>query len=1164
MSASVLPYSLSDRYERRAGRVHLTGIQALARIAVEQLRMDRAAGLQTAALLSGYPGSPLGGFDMEVGRLLREVNDLPIVHQPAVNEELAASAVMGSQLAASRPDARHDGVVGLWYGKAPGLDRATDAIRHGVFAGTARSSGAVALVGDDPMAKSSTMPSSSDAALISLHMPILYPGTAQECLELGLHAVAISRASGLWSAMKIVTPVADGGGTVDLPVLSKPPVLPDLVVDGTPWRNTPSAVFLGPRMVDVEREFHEIRSILAGRYGVENRLNRTTVDPGDAWIGLVATGFTYYQMLDALRRLGFADEAALADAGIRVLQLRMPVPFDRDLVRNFARGLDEIVVIEEKNPSLEWLIKDALYGASGAPRVLGKTHEDGRPLMRTWGRLDADAIAPGLRECLAVRLESRLAPIADASSPKRRERIPLSVNRTPFFCSGCPHNWGTKVPEGTLVGAGTGCHGMSLLMDPERVGETIGITAMGNEGAHWIGMAPFVDTSHIVQNFGDGTFFHSGQLAIQAAIGAGTDITFKILYNDTVAMTGGQDASHQIGVPQMCRSLLAHGVRRIIVTVSEVDGRAKEIAKGYEHEGMPSEVDVWDRSRILEAQEVLAAESGVTVLVHHQGCAAEIRRDRKRGIAPIPTERIVINHRICEGCGDCGDVSNCLSVQPLMTPLGRKTTIDQGSCNIDRSCLKGDCPAFMTVDVESDANSPELTPDEPPPIVVDANRDYVALRLAGIGGTGVVTVAQILSTAAMFDGWDVRGLDQTGLSQKAGPVVSDIVMTRNGADASNVISASGADAVLAFDQMVAASDRVLRVMGPQTRLVGSTHQTPTGAIIADPTIGYPDSDEFMRRFDRGAQEPDRWLNAAELADQLVGTSAAANVLVLGAAVQTGAVPVAVEHLEEAIRLNGIAVEANIKALAWGRAWAADPAAVHQAAAEAGRRSATPHVVVEPLPKDLDQRVEALPAELHNWVRLRAADLVAWGDKAWAGRFLDTVIRVAEATGSAALAEAAAHGLHRVMSYKDEYEVARLMVAPEAEQTVRAVGGSMASVTFHLHPPLLRAMGVDRKLRFTAKSHRAFTLLAKGKRLRGTAADPFGRAELRRIEREMIGEYVELLDTLVDGLGRDPSQERFDRAVDIAELIDQVRGFEELKLRRIADYRAELAAALENW
>ncbi|MDX1448098.1 MAG: indolepyruvate ferredoxin oxidoreductase family protein, partial [Acidimicrobiia bacterium] len=737
-------YRLEDRYEADQGRVFMTSIQALARIVPEQLQRDRASGAVTAGFLSGYPGSPLGGFDLEVSRMLRRHPDLPIVHRPGVNEELGASAVMGSQLAAARPDARYDGVLGVWYGKAPGLDRATDAIRHGVFAGTSPLGGVIALVGDDPAAKSSTMPSSSDAALVDLHMPILYPGTTTECLELGLHAAAISRASGLWAAMKIVTPVADGSGTVDLPVLTQAPVIPEH--DPRPH---PSAVFLGSaRMIAAEEEFRTVRAELAYRYGVENRLNRIEVDPPDAWIGIVATGYTYYEMKEALHRLGLTDDAAIRSAGIRLLQLRMPVPFDAEMVHRFARGLSEIVVVEEKNPTLEWLIKDTLYDFGDRPTVVGKTHEDGSTLMPSHGLLDTDAILPGLRARLARRLEDRLAPLPAAP----RTTIPLSVNRTPFFCSGCPHNWGTKVPEGALVGAGTGCHGMSLLMPDELVGETFGITAMGNEGAHWIGMEPFVETSHVFQNFGDGTYFHSGQLAIQAAIGAGVSITFKILYNSTVAMTGGQDASFSVGVPELCSILIAQGVKKIIVTVPDPDS--------YDRSRLPGGVEVWDRTRIIAAQERLAATEGVTILINDQECAAELRRARKRGLAPTPRRRIVINHRICEGCGDCGDKSNCLSVQPLETPLGMKTTIHQASCNFDYSCVNGDCPAFMEVYVDAEVAggiTPPPEVSEPRPVTVTGT---VPIRMAGIGGTGVVTAAQVLATAAMFDGWKVAGLDQ--------------------------------------------------------------------------------------------------------------------------------------------------------------------------------------------------------------------------------------------------------------------------------------------------------------------------------------------------------------------------------------------------------------------
>ncbi len=1161
MAGSPATYRLEDRYERTSGRVLLTGIQALARIPVDQMRRDRAAGLNTAALVSGYPGSPLGGFDLEMARVVRQLPDLGIIHQPAVNEELGASAVMGSQLAGGRPDARHDGVVGIWYGKAPGLDRATDALRHGVFAGASRHGGAIAIVGDDPMAKSSTMPSSSDAALVDLHMPIMYPGTVQECLELGLHAVSISRASGLWSAMKVVTPIADGSGTVDVPVLATEPHIPSLDVDGRPWTNQPSAVFLGPRMVEVEREFREIRLPLAHHYGVDNQLNRISVDPADAWIGLVATGFTYQQLLEALRRLGFTDESMLASAGVRLLQLRMPVPFDGDLIRRFARGLREVVVVEEKNPTLEWLIKDALYAAADRPAVLGKTHEDGRQLMPSYGRLDADAIVVGLRERLATRLDDRMAPLGEVAPPPPRELIALTVNRTPFFCAGCPHNWGTKVPEGTIVGAGTGCHGMSLLMDPERVGETIGITAMGNEGAHWIGMAPFVDTDHIVQNFGDGTYLHSGQLAIQAAIGANANITFKILYNDTVAMTGGQDPSHRVLVPELVQILRAQGVREVLITTDD--------PVGYDRSAIPTDVDIWDRTRILDAQERLAAVAGVTVLIHHQACATELRRDRKRGRIDKPATRIVINHRICEGCGDCGDVSNCLSVQPFETPLGRKTRIDQATCNHDLSCVEGDCPSFMTVPVDQGAAGGHLLlPDRqlPEPPTDGADRDRVALRLAGIGGTGVVTVAQILSTAAMLDGWELRGLDQTGLSQKAGPVVSDIVLTRSGAGSTNLIGKGEADAILAFDQLVGASDGVIGAEGTRTRVIGSTTKTPTGAMASDPTIPYPTQDELVARFDARIETTDLWVDAHDLTARLVGDPAPANVFLLGVAMQSGVIPVSVAAIEAAVDLNGVAVEANQAAFTWGRLWVNDAETVEATAHQ--RPSMTDvSVIVPDLPSELDERVTVLSAtpELAEAIRTRAADLVGYQDAAYAARFVDLIESVAAAEraindDATELTQAVAHGLHRFMAYKDEYEVARLLLGPEATAAAEAAGGRASRVIWHLHPPVFRALGMKGKLKLGRWSRPVVRLLAAGRRVRGTRFDLFGYAAVRRLERDLIHEYQTTITTLIDGL----TPSTIDEAIAIAELADQVRGFEDLKLRRAEEYRTELKEALSAY
>ncbi len=1188
-------YRLDDRYRATEGRVLLTGVQALARLPLDQLRIDAAAGRNTAAFASGYPGSPLGGLDTEMSRAIRLVPELPFVHQPAVNEELGATSVMGSQLAATRPDARYEGVVGFWYGKAPGLDRAGDALRHGVFAGSSSMGGAVVLVGDDPDCKSSTMPSSSDATLVDLHMPILYPGTVAECLELGLHAVALSRASGLWTSMKIVTPIADGSGTVDLPALPAEPALPSIEVDGRPWRNTPSAMFLGRRMLEVERQFREIRLPLAESYAALNDLNRITIDPTDAWIGLVATGFTYYEVLDALRRLGLPSERDIEAAGIRLLQLRMPVPFNADKVRHFARGLDEIVVIEEKNPTLEWLIKDALYGGGHYPRIVGKHHEDGRVLMKSWGRLDADAIVAGLRERLAVRLADRLARLDGGPTAREartgepggaRTLIPLSINRTPFFCSGCPHNWGTKVPDESLVGAGTGCHGMTLLMDEERVGESIGITAMGGEGAQWIGMAPFVETDHLFQNYGDGTFFHSAQLALQYCIGAGMNMTFKILYNGTVAMTGGQDAVNQLSIPDLVSVLLGYGVSKVAVTTDDV-GRFRGRG-GIE---LPPGVAVHDRVDIVAVQEDLRSTPGVTVLIHDQACAAELRRARKRGRLTMPTRRVVINHRICEGCGDCGDVSNCLSVQPLDTPFGRKTTIDQASCNFDESCLQGDCPAFMTVEVgdghggsggDGDGHGVATAGSVPDPVVPEGV-DQVRLRLAGIGGTGVVTVAQILSTAAMFDGWEVRGLDQTGLSQKAGPVVSDIVLARPGTIASNLVGGGQADLILGFDAMVALADGPVEAADrTSSTVIVSTHRTPTGRMVSHPDIAYP-ADELAQRLaaitgeDGGGDRAVRAhsLDSVALASSLTGAAAAANILMLGVALQLGTIPVSVENIERAIELNGVAVDANLAALDWGRRWAHDPSSVEQLAeAGFGRTPTAPvRVAVPELPRSLRSTIEAwgVPAEIDELVSMLAADLVAYQDRAYAASFLSTVSealageRGVDGGGGIdgdlpfPFTTAVARNLHKLMAYKDEYEVARLLVGPEGRAAAEAVGGPDAEVSWHLHPPMLKALGLDDKVPLGPWATPLLKTLAAGKRVRGTRLDPFGRMEMRRVERSLIDEYRSALDQVIPRL----SSSNLESATALAQLPDMVRGYEELKLRRVAEFRERLATALTH-
>jgi indolepyruvate ferredoxin oxidoreductase len=1173
---AVSTYELADRFRAERGRVFLTGTQALARIPVEQLRADRRDGHRTAAFVTGYPGSPLGALDGAMVEAARLAPDLPIVCRPGLNEEYAASAVMGSQLAAARPDARYDGVVGIWYGKAPGVDRATDALRHAVFAGTSRLGGAIAIVGDDPKAKSSTVPSSSAGVLADLHMPLFYPGDPAEALDLGRHAIALSRSTGLWAALKIVADVADGTASVDVDLDRIRPVLP--TIDGRPFDKMPDGRLLTPRTLDLEEEIFEVRYPLAVAYASANQLNTCTVDPADAWIGIVSSGITYREVREALARIGLDNDADVAAVGIRLLKMQMPIPFNPQVVRDFARGLDEVFVIEEKQPNLESLVKDALYDMAQRPRVVGRRDEREKPLIQGFGGLDADSIIPGLRARLEPRLRDRLAP----APPPSRARIAIAAERSPFYCSGCPHNRSTEVPEGSLVGAGIGCHTMVLYMDTERVGEIAGMTPMGNEGTQWIGMSEFVERDHLIQNLGDGTYFHSGQLAITAAIAAGVNITYKLLYNGTIAMTGGQLPPGQIGVDRLSANLLNQGAVQVLITTDD-PGK-------YDHVRLPHGVEVWGRDRLVEAQELLAKVPGVTVLIHDQACAAESRRARKRGLVPTPTQRIVINQRVCEGCGDCGRVSNCLSVQPVDTPYGRKTLIDQTSCNLDYSCLEGDCPSFMTVETAPARRSKLLDllgrvgrtrsdhvtqPDldhlldavlaTPLPAPALATVDDFGLRVTGIGGTGVVTVAQVLGTAAMLDGYTVRGLDQIGLSQKAGPVVSDIRLTRDHSSFASRLGSEQADLLLACDQLVAASDKGLLIASPtKTVVVGSSSIVPTGAMVAHPDMPVLSPAELAVRI-RAATRADRqhWADAAGITTAVFGDSVTANFFVIGMATQTASLPIAPELIEEAIRLNGTAVDANVRAYRLGRHQIVDPTAVDDVVRSSANRAAPPTFQSE----RLLPRIAALGGDedFRSLVERLTADLVGYQGERYAARFVETVEQVVAreqsvAPGSFVLASSVARNLHKLLAYKDEYEVGRLLLDRDARHDAERLANGRGRISYQLHPPLLRSLGLDHKIALGPWSDPVFGALARAKFLRGTPFDPFRWSEVRRIERKLPGEYRKAIRRLLAGLRAD----RLAEAARIAELPDHVRGYEQLKVRRAGEYREMLREQLAHY
>jgi indolepyruvate ferredoxin oxidoreductase len=1140
--------TLAERYQLDEGRVFLTGVQALVRVLLDQHRADAQAGLHTATLVSGYQGSPLAAFDREVARLGPLAAEHELVLRPAVNEELGATAVWGSQLTRTLPRPRYDGVLGVWYGKAPGVDRSADAIRHGNYVGTDSRGGVLALCGDDPACKSSTIPSASESLLAALQVPVLVPGSVQEILDIGRHAIACSRASGLWAALKVVTNIADAAATVRVGLHRVEPVMPELEWHGAPYVHHPSAHLVAPQSLEMERSLVEIRVELAKLYAQTNRLNRIVANAPAARVGVVAAGATVHNVRGAVASLGLGE-----DGPVRMLQLGMIYPLDEESIRKFAAGLDEIVVLEEKAPFLERLVRDALYAGPATPAVVGKRDDRGHSLVPAHGTLDADGIARilGARLLKYHELPGVRDRLDQLDQVARRPAADLRATRTPFFCSGCPHNSSTVAPDDAIVGAGIGCHTM-VMRAHNNHGNVIGVTQMGGEGAQWIGAAPFVDVPHFVQNLGDGTFHHSGSLAIRAAVAAGLNITYKLLFNGYVAMTGGQQIEGQLGVMAAAHSLAAEGVRQIVITTHEPEN--------YSGQQLPPVAEVRHRREIMRTQHELAQVSGVTVLLHDQACAAELRRERKTGRAPDPPQRVIINERVCEGCGDCGAKSGCLSVEPVDTEFGRKTRINQTSCNKDYSCLDGDCPSFLTVTPPPVSAPPVRVPATTLPDPETCAAADVRIRLVGIGGTGVVTVSQVLSMAALLDGRHATGLDQTGLSQKAGQVVSDVRITRAPIQEGVTFPSETADVLLAFDLLGAADAHNLRVATPErTVAIVSDSAIPTGRMVVDVSAPVADAAAARATIDATTHSTQNvYLDAQLIAQRLLGDTTPANMIVLGAAGQAGVLPVSLDALREAIRLNGAAVERNLAALDWGRAWVAAQEAV-VAALEEG--TAPPLPVLSTQAHHLINRVTAGHGELRRLLEIRIPDLIGWGGLSAAVRYSDALAHVHAneselIPGSTALTEAVARGLHKLMAYKDEYEVARLHL----EGLGALPDGS--KFKFHLHPPLLRALGLRRKLTLGRWFVPALWILRHGKVLRGTPLDFFGYARVRRIERGLPAEYLALVNAALGQLTPDT----LELALEAAASADIIRGYEQIKLQNIELFRAhacKLRTRLEN-
>jgi indolepyruvate ferredoxin oxidoreductase len=1148
-------------------------------------RADQRAGRRTAAYISGYEGSPLGGYDLALSRQAALLSDLDIVFQPGVNEELAATAVQGTQLASTLDDRRYEGVTGYWYGKSPGVDRASDALRHANLGGTHHQGGALAIVGDDPAAKSSTVPGASELILADLGIPVLYPADPQEALDLGQHAVHLSRVSGLWSALKVVTAVADGSTVVDVGLDRVTPELPELLVDGKPYRHEPTTRLLQPHLTGLERSRNGARLQLATLYARANALNEVSGCHSGARVGIVASGKTWLDLMQALDQLGL-DQAELEHRGVRLLHLRMVFPLDGQLVREFAAGLSELVIVEEKRSFLEQAFKNELYGLSGAPVVTGKRDPRGVALLSDAGELGPDDIAlalstrlsdhgdfPSIAEWLRVR-EQR---------GRVRAMLPIVANthRTPYFCSGCPHSRSVRPPEGVSVGGGIGCHALVLSMGAEQVGDVMGLTQMGGEGAQWNGVFPFVDRKHIVQNIGDGTFHHSGSLAVRAAVASGAHITFKLLHNSAVAMTGGQSATGAMPVVEITRALTAEGVAKIIVTT--------ENPGSYRGRGLARGVEVWRQERLIEAQERLADTPGVTVLIHDQECATELRRKRKRGLAPAPEKHVVINERVCEGCGDCGAVSNCLSVRPVPTEFGRKTRIDQASCNADYSCLDGNCPSFMTVVPGTGKSSkkdkvtsggggrgarvstrnsqragartqPELPalPVLPEPVRPPITGSHTT-RILGIGGSGVVTLSQLLSTAAVSAGLSVRSLDQTGLAQKGGAVVSDVKVSPDSFDAAGKAADGEVDLYLGADILVAADDAQLKAASPErTTAVVSISEVPTGAMVVDVDTEFPSQERLQGRIAAATRRDEAtFLDARRLSTTLFGDDQYAGLLLLGVAYQRGSTPLPAEAIEDAVRTNGVKIEANLSAFRHGRLYVADRADFEARVAlrrpteaGAGQLSARQQAMV-------DSVGVTAGSELDDLLRSRVAELVAYQDERYAQTYVDFVGRIAAAEAarlgdSTTLTAAVATYLYKLMAYKDEYEVSRLILESGRSAATEAFGDEV-KVQYRLHPPVLKSLGMDRKISLGRWAEPGFRALVGMRRLRGTALDPFGRTEVRRTERALVAEYVAVVGRLAEVV----DESNLSTVVAIASLPDVVRGYEEVKMANVDRYRARL-------
>ena len=1117
----------------------MNGVQALVRLLLEQSRIDKEKGFKTQGYVSGYPGSPLGTLDLELNRAKKYLNDEGIVFQPGVNEDLAATAIAGTQQIDQLPGARYDGVFAAWYGKGPGVDRSGDAFKHGNYAGAHAKGGVVLFYGDDHGGKSSTVAHQSEQAIAASLIPCFYPADVSEILHYGLLALALSRHSGLWTAVKCVNEVVEQTATIDIDLEHFAPALPPIA------SRPPEGLHAAIRPYNplrAEQIVVEHRLPLVIPFVRANRIDRTVFRAGTPRLAIVSTGKSHGDVMQALELLGL-DAVRAAAMGISLYKVGCIWPLDGERVAEFASGHDTLLVVEEKKAFLEVQIAEALVNDRDAPLLIGKKDESGRALLSSVVQLDpadiARLIAGRLAE-LGIRDAAIDRAIAHLTSARPDNAHIASLKRSPFFCSGCPHNRSTLIPDGSVSMTGIGCHTMVNFVTPDKA---MLPTQMGGEGANWMGLAPFTDTPHIFQNMGDGTYYHSGLLAIRAAVASGVNITYKILYNDAVAMTGGQPVDGPLSVSEIAQQLLHEGVGKVVVLSDNPDHHRRDRT-------MPKVVTIEHRDELDSVQRMLRETPGCTVLIYEQTCAAEKRRRRKHGNFPNPPKRMFIAEDVCEGCGDCSVQSSCVSILPRETPFGRKRAIDQSSCNKDYSCADGFCPSFITIrDAEPRTPSGVTLTDalfdslETPKVVPGKYN----IMVAGIGGTGVITVGALIGMAAHIDGRAASLFDMTGLAQKNGAVFSHIRIADTPDDLHTQRLGSGeADLLLAFDLVAALSPESASTLSPKSRAIANEAVVPTVAFQFD-RDAVPQSEVLVAHLaEKIGAERMQQVDATALALGLTGDTIAANLMVVGMAAQSGLLPVSVAAMEQAITLNGVAVRLNHNAFRLGRLLVANP----------GRVTA-----MMPRP-DVE---DAVPNTLEAIVAHRSAHLATYQNEALAQRYRERVSAV-QARESAAVPDSTilttifARNYAKLLAIKDEYEVARMLVDPKLHARLRESFAEGARLSFNLAPPFLGGRGRDgrpAKREFPAWLMLPALRFLKGlKFLRGTMCDPFGMTAERRAERKLIGDYEQLAERTLDGL----SDANLPEAAALLDEIDAVRGYGPIKETAMEAYAERIAAA----